>query len=415
MSTILKALRRLENDDPKKKRAGAPPVLRDAPTAAPLPPSDPRAADALRGRILAEEAAARVVSNLRDEAEPKASRVRLVLVRALAAVAVLAALLFALTRTGLFSDSEPGTASPVATAEPMPPVAPAPVASPSAQPSPAPAPPRAMVAVPNPLEPTDPANAAPPPAPTAVPTAVASIAAPIAATPPSSAVASSPQNAEIARAVPTVQATASAPRPLPPTSTTSAMPPTPVTPPTQPTESARVTPAAQPTPAPTVAAQRPPAPPTRAAAPVPVPTATPEPIQQVAPEVTPRPAPVAAPAARPTPTDVAARRPAEGVPADSTPTPFEREPALEPVPSADVKRVAPAGLPEITVVRTAWHPKPERRSAKVRIVETDELVTVREGDEVEGLVLQEITPSAVIFSAGDVEIRRRVGEASASR
>jgi hypothetical protein len=80
-----------------------------------------------------------------------------------------------------------------------------------------------------------------------------------------------------------------------------------------------------------------------------------------------------------------------------------------------VKRVAPAGLPEITVVRTAWHPKPERRSAKVRIVETDELVTVREGDEVEGLVLQEITPSAVVFSAGDVEIRRRVGEASATR
>ena len=75
----------------------------------------------------------------------------------------------------------------------------------------------------------------------------------------------------------------------------------------------------------------------------------------------------------------------------------------------------PLGLPEVTVVRTAWHPKPERRSAKVRIVETDELVTVREGDEVAGLVLQEITPSAVVFSAGDVEIRRRVGEASARR
>jgi hypothetical protein len=392
MSTILKALRRLENDDPKKKRTGAPPVLRDAPTAAPLPPTDPRAADALRGRILAEEAAARVVSNLRDEAEPKSSRVRPLLLRTLAAVAVLAALLFALTKTGLFSDSEPDTESPVATAEPMPPVAPASVARPSALPSTPPAPPRAMVAVPEALEPADPAPAALPPVPASVVTAAAPIAA---AAPPSNAVASPSQNAEIARAVPAAQATPSAPPTMPPTSTTSAMP---TPPPTQPTQSARVTPTAPPTPAPTVAAPPVLAPPTRAAAPVPI--------------------PVAAPVARPTPTDVAARRPAEGVPSDATsspPAPSSRALPPEPVPSADVKRVAPAGLPEITVVRTAWHPKPERRSAKVRIVETDELVTVREGDEVEGLVLQEITPSAVVFSAGDVEIRRRVGEASASR
>ena len=75
--------------------------------------------------------------------------------------------------------------------------------------------------------------------------------------------------------------------------------------------------------------------------------------------------------------------------------------------------MAPAGLPEVYVVRTAWHPKPERRSAKVRIAETNELVNVHEGDSVAGLVLREITPSAVVFGAGDVEIRRRVGQRAA--
>jgi hypothetical protein len=61
-------------------------------------------------------------------------------------------------------------------------------------------------------------------------------------------------------------------------------------------------------------------------------------------------------------------------------------------------------------MRTAWHPTPDRRSTKVRLESTDEVLTLHEGDAVGGLVVQEITPSAVIFTTGDVEIRRRVGE-----
>lgn len=393
MSTILKALRRLENDDPKKKRTGAPPVLRDAPTPAPLPPTDPRAVDALRGRILAEEAAARVVANLRDESHPGTSRVRTILLRTLAATLAVAALVFAFTKTGFYTPGEPDPASPIAARESMPPVAPAPVASPSAPPSPPPAAPRAMVAVPNPLAPADPAFIASPPTPAPAPMPTAP--APIAAPPPSVAVAPPTQIAENARAIPPAQ----------PARAAQVAPP----PPIQPTQSARVTPAAQPAPPAPVAQQPTPAMPTRVAAPAPIPPAPPAPTIQAAPQMTPKAAPVAAPIARPTPTDVAATSSSATFPAPSS------TPESAPAPRADVKRVAPAGLPEVKVVRTAWHPKPERRSAKVRIVETDELVTVREGDTVAGLVLQEITPSAVVFSAGDVEIRRRVGEASASR
>ncbi|MEZ4279989.1 MAG: hypothetical protein R3F21_10300 [Myxococcota bacterium] len=75
-----------------------------------------------------------------------------------------------------------------------------------------------------------------------------------------------------------------------------------------------------------------------------------------------------------------------------------------------MQRIAPAGMPEVYVVRTAWHPKPERRSAKVRVAASSELISAHEGDTVAGLVIREITPSAVVFSAGSVEIRRRIGE-----
>jgi hypothetical protein len=67
-------------------------------------------------------------------------------------------------------------------------------------------------------------------------------------------------------------------------------------------------------------------------------------------------------------------------------------------------------LPDITVLRTAWHPTPARRSAKIRLESTDEVLTLHEGDAVGGLIVHEISPSAVVFMSGDVEIRRRVGQ-----
>lgn len=85
----------------------------------------------------------------------------------------------------------------------------------------------------------------------------------------------------------------------------------------------------------------------------------------------------------------------------------------EPLQSPDptVERVDHRGLPDVVVLRTSWHPTPDRRTAKIRVVETDERLTLREGDAFGGLVVKEILPSSVLFQTGDVEIRRMVGAA----
>jgi hypothetical protein len=81
--------------------------------------------------------------------------------------------------------------------------------------------------------------------------------------------------------------------------------------------------------------------------------------------------------------------------------------------SPEVDRLDRRGLPDVTVLRTAWHPIPERRTAKVRLETSDEVLSLREGDAVGGLVVQEISPSGVVFRSGEVEIRRRVGQGDA--
>jgi len=61
-------------------------------------------------------------------------------------------------------------------------------------------------------------------------------------------------------------------------------------------------------------------------------------------------------------------------------------------------------------LHTAWHPNPERRSAKIRLLDTKETLSLKEGDAVGGLVVQEISPSAVTFRSGEIELRLRVGQ-----
>ncbi len=78
--------------------------------------------------------------------------------------------------------------------------------------------------------------------------------------------------------------------------------------------------------------------------------------------------------------------------------------------SSGLSRIARPPIPDIEVVRTAWHPDPERRSARLRLMESGELVTLGEGDAAGALVIKEITPSSVLFSTGEIEIRRRVGD-----
>jgi hypothetical protein len=101
------------------------------------------------------------------------------------------------------------------------------------------------------------------------------------------------------------------------------------------------------------------------------------------------------------------KQPAESKPARKSQPP--KESAASPAPSP-IEHVNRRALPELTIIRTAWHPSADRRSAKIRLEDSDEILNLREGDAVGGLVIREISPSAVVFNAGDVEIRRRVGQ-----
>lgn len=74
-----------------------------------------------------------------------------------------------------------------------------------------------------------------------------------------------------------------------------------------------------------------------------------------------------------------------------------------------IERISRPDIPDLTVLRTAWHPNPDRRSARIRLEASEDVLTLREGDAIGSLVVKEISPSAVLFEAGEVELRRRVG------
>lgn len=84
-------------------------------------------------------------------------------------------------------------------------------------------------------------------------------------------------------------------------------------------------------------------------------------------------------------------------------------PILEPRSAEPIERLTRPKVPDVSVIRTAWHPQVDRRSARVRLESSGEVLELREGDALGSLVVQEITPSAVLFETGGVEIRRRVG------
>lgn len=168
------------------------------------------------------------------------------------------------------------------------------------------------------------------------------------------------------------------------------------------------------------AAARPPAPraetpPIRAprarpaeAPPIPAPPPVAEPTPPVSP---PRPAP-AAPEVKP-PVEIAA--------AEARPTPrAEPRPAPKPAPEPEtrpapkpVAKPAPVArppVPKLVVERTIWHPYAERRLAIVAIEGSDQALELHEGDIVGMLVVGKIEPSGVVFNHDGAELRRRVGE-----
>jgi hypothetical protein len=64
----------------------------------------------------------------------------------------------------------------------------------------------------------------------------------------------------------------------------------------------------------------------------------------------------------------------------------------------------------VEVLRTTWHPRPERRVARIRVDGFAAPLEVREGDAVSTLVVKTIEPSGVLFLHGGAELRRGIGK-----
>ncbi len=69
-------------------------------------------------------------------------------------------------------------------------------------------------------------------------------------------------------------------------------------------------------------------------------------------------------------------------------------------------------VPSLSIKRTVWHPRPERREAMVEIFEGEEtrIVRLREGEFLGPLELQEVRPTGVTFLHDGIEVQRRVGQ-----
>ena len=118
----------------------------------------------------------------------------------------------------------------------------------------------------------------------------------------------------------------------------------------------------------------------------------PEPVARAVPEAR---SPVSPPPAAPAPRE--ARPAAPSRPVIAEPRRAPRQVAVVPPP------------PEVSVLRTVWHPTPGRRSARVEVEGHGDVLELREGDAVGVLVVAEIQPSGVVFLHGGARLRRAVG------
>jgi hypothetical protein len=83
----------------------------------------------------------------------------------------------------------------------------------------------------------------------------------------------------------------------------------------------------------------------------------------------------------------------------------------------DVRTVEPArrrtaratATPGVSVLRTIWHPKAERRTALLEVTGGESPHEYREGDRVGSFTLLRIEPSGVVFERDGVELREKIG------
>jgi hypothetical protein len=95
------------------------------------------------------------------------------------------------------------------------------------------------------------------------------------------------------------------------------------------------------------------------------------------------------------------------------PKPTAEESSKKPAKSSAAPRsseIARAEIPDLRVERTVWHPIAERRVALIEFERSAERREIREGDAVGPLIVSKIEPSGVVFVHDGVEVRRRIGE-----
>lgn len=124
----------------------------------------------------------------------------------------------------------------------------------------------------------------------------------------------------------------------------------------------------------------------------------------------------------PTPKPVVQREPAVMPAADPQSTPSvvteskpvaaakrESAPKAEKTPApSGTTTVSRAAVPGVRVEKIFWHPSAERRTALIEV--NGGVEEIHEGDAVGPLVVSTIEPSGVVFQHDGIEIRRRVGE-----
>ncbi len=382
MSTILKALRRLEEDQPgntesvPKTSASDSSAPSDGTAAtstsaagAALPATDPGAAGELRARILAEERASQVASAGSSPMSSAPEWARLFGPKATAIGGAMIGILLAGGLAAYWFSPASGPLATVGEAIPIEPqVADTRVSEPVASPKPSTTA-RIAKASPDPSV-AEPRKSAPTLAltPTPTPTPTRSQPEPVRV-----AVVESRAAANAANAARAFEA-ADQERPIA----------APVTRPTAPSTARPTAPSTALSPAPRRVANRIPEKSSEPIASRPRPTA-----RETAPSVVSSAEPLRRPAA-----EAVAGRPAAAKPINPPPA---------------VERLTRPDIPAINIVRTAWHPQADRRSARIRFEGSDETLTLREGDAVGALVIKEITPSSVLFETGGIEIRRRIG------
>lgn len=79
-------------------------------------------------------------------------------------------------------------------------------------------------------------------------------------------------------------------------------------------------------------------------------------------------------------------------------------------PKADQKIIMRAKLPTVRVDSTTWHPDARRRMAVVSVADSNEVLHLREGDAVGPLVVEVIEPGGVFFAHDGIAVRYNVGE-----